>query len=81
MTKKGVRKLVIDPKIPLTLTLSPKGRGDLIISPPLRGGDKGEGDISVLSCELMALIDSCGNGNPEDFNLLRRLQWIRKGLH
>jgi len=27
----------------LTLALSPQGRGDLIIAPPLRGGDKGEG--------------------------------------
>jgi hypothetical protein len=27
----------------LTLALSPQGRGDLRIAPPLRGGDKGEG--------------------------------------
>jgi hypothetical protein len=27
----------------LTLALSPQGRGDLIIAPPLMGGDKGEG--------------------------------------
>jgi hypothetical protein len=33
--------VVIDPKVPL----SPKGRGDLIISPPLRGGDRGEGAL------------------------------------
>jgi len=31
-------------KIPLSLTLSPKGRGDTLNSPPLRGGDEGEGD-------------------------------------
>jgi hypothetical protein len=49
---------VIDPKIPpLTLTLSPKGRGDRI-SPPLRGGDKGEGDIFMLLCEPLAHVDS-----------------------
>jgi hypothetical protein len=40
--------ILIDLKIPLTLTLSPKGRGDKIISPPLRGGDKGEGGILML---------------------------------
>jgi hypothetical protein len=27
----------------LTLALSPQGRGDFRIAPPLRGGDKGEG--------------------------------------
>jgi hypothetical protein len=27
----------------LTLALSPQGRGNLRITPPLRGGDKGEG--------------------------------------
>ena len=31
-------------KIPLTLTLSRKGRGRTLNSPPLRGGDEGEGD-------------------------------------
>ena len=32
----------------LTLALSPQGRGDLRIAPPLRGGDKGEGEIAGL---------------------------------
>jgi hypothetical protein len=55
---------VIDPKIPpLTLTLSPKGRGDRI-SPPSRGGDKGEGDIFMFLCEPLAHVDS---RNPECF--------------
>ncbi len=44
--------------------LSHRGRRDLIISPPLRGGDKGEGDIFMLLCEPMAHVDSRGNGNP-----------------
>jgi hypothetical protein len=65
MTRPGFADFsVIDPKIPLlTLTLSPKGRGDRI-SPPLRGGDKGEGDIFMLLCEPLAHVDS---RNPECF--------------
>ncbi|TAL26211.1 MAG: AAA family ATPase [Nitrospirae bacterium] len=31
-------------RVPLTLTLSRKGRGNKSVSPPLRGGDKGEGE-------------------------------------
>jgi hypothetical protein len=49
-----VFSVVIDPKVPLTLTLSPKGRGDRI-SPPLRGGDKGEGVIFMLLCERLLM--------------------------
>jgi hypothetical protein len=65
---------VIDPKIPpLTLTLSPKGRGDSspllrgvkgCVAPPSRGGDKGEGDIFMFICEPLAHVDS---RNPECF--------------
>ncbi len=42
---------VIDPKIPLTLALSHKGRGYSFISPPSRGGDEGEG---VFSCSFVS---------------------------
>jgi hypothetical protein len=52
---KRIASRVIDPKVPLTLTLSPKGRGDKIISPPLRGGDKGEGVIFMLLCERLLM--------------------------
>jgi len=33
-------------KIPLSLTLSRTGRGDSFVSPPLMGGDEGEGVFS-----------------------------------
>ena len=35
--------------VPLTLTLSHQGRGDSIVSPPLTGGDEGEGGITCNS--------------------------------
>ncbi|MDP3297585.1 MAG: hypothetical protein Q8N09_08350 [Thermodesulfovibrionia bacterium] len=42
--KKIIREMkFIIYKIPLTLSLSRKGRGDLRIPPPLTGGGEGEG--------------------------------------
>ncbi len=67
VTKKTISKShivfsVIDTKIPLTLSLSRKGRGDYSFSPPLTGGDEGEG-------ELLAHVDSrsllSGNDNKK----------------
>jgi len=45
ITKKCISKTTF----PLTLALSLQWRGELTISPPLRGGDKGEG---VRKCIL-----------------------------
>jgi hypothetical protein len=68
MTRSGFANFsVIDPKIPLTLTLSPKGRGGSspllrgvkgCVAPPLRGGDKREGDVFMFLCEPKAHVDS-----------------------
>jgi hypothetical protein len=38
-----LQRILLEKPHTLTLALSPQGRGDLRIAPPLRGGDKGEG--------------------------------------
>jgi hypothetical protein len=48
-TKKRIRKATFPP----TLALSIQGRGNLTISPPLRGGDKGEGVEYVLTYSVI----------------------------